>query len=100
MGISELNFDWNFLQWVVMAVVGVYTWLIGRQSASGQELMDLRTRIVRLEEQIAQVPTQKQVADMMSKLSSAEAHMSGLNEKFDVVSRRLESINNFLLQNK
>ncbi|ECW0050642.1 DUF2730 family protein [Salmonella enterica subsp. enterica] len=100
MGISELNFDWNFLQWVVMAVVGVYTWLIGRQSASGQELMDLRTRIVRLEEQIAQVPTQKQVADMMSKLSSAEAHMSGLSEKFDVVSRRLESINNFLLQNK
>ncbi|MGE0972883.1 hypothetical protein ACQFN5_26800 [Klebsiella sp. WOUb02] len=37
MGINELRFDWAFLQWVVMAVVGIYTWLIGRQSASQKE---------------------------------------------------------------
>lgn len=100
MGINELNFDWSFLQWVVMAVVGVYTWLIGRQSASAQELLDLRTRIVRLEEQIAQMPTQAQVTDLISKLSRTEAQMNGLNEQFGTVLRRLESINSFLLQNK
>ena len=53
MGINELRFDWAFLQWAVMAVVGVYTWLIGRQSASQKELLELRTRITTVEAQPA-----------------------------------------------
>ncbi|MBS6189291.1 MAG: hypothetical protein KH576_10095, partial [Haemophilus parainfluenzae] len=55
-GINELRFDWAFLQWAVMAVVGVYTWLIGRQSASQKELLELRTRITTVEAQIKSVP--------------------------------------------
>ena len=52
MNFNELTFNWQFLQWAVMAVVGVYSWLIGRQSASQKELLDLRIRITQLEEKI------------------------------------------------
>jgi len=52
MNFNELTFNWQFLQWVVMAVVGVYSWLIGRQSASQKELLDLRIRVTQIEETV------------------------------------------------
>ncbi|ECG5643222.1 DUF2730 family protein [Salmonella enterica subsp. enterica serovar Poona] len=100
MTINDLRFDWAFLQWAVMAVVGVYTWLIGRQSASQRELLELRTRLTALESHIASMPTQTQITELISKLSHSEAQLSGMSEQFATVSRRLETINNFLLQNK
>ncbi|EGL4349460.1 DUF2730 family protein [Salmonella enterica] len=100
MTINDLRFDWAFLQWAVMAVVGIYTWLIGRQSASQRELLELRTRLTALESQIASMPSQAQITELISKLSHTEAQLTGLNEQFAAVSRRLETINNFLLQNK
>ncbi|HAT1683670.1 TPA: DUF2730 family protein [Klebsiella oxytoca] len=100
MTINDLRFDWAFLQWVVMAVVGVYTWLIGRQSASQRELLELRTRLTALESHIASMPTQTQITELISKLSHSEAQLSGMTEQFSAITRRLETINNFLLQNK
>ncbi|MCH5051188.1 DUF2730 family protein [Pectobacterium aquaticum] len=99
-GINELSFNWQFLQWIVMAVVGVYTWLIGRQSASQQELLELRTRITTLEAQVKQVPTQAQVTELISNLSRTEAGLNGLMSQVTTISRRTETINDYLLQNK
>ncbi|UUE71107.1 DUF2730 family protein [Pectobacterium aroidearum] len=98
MGINELSFNWQFLQWIVMAVVGVYTWLIGRQSASQQELLELRTRITTLEAQVKQVPTQAQVTELISNLSRTEAGLNGLMSQVTAISRRTETINDYLLQ--
>ncbi|WP_252147266.1 DUF2730 family protein, partial [Escherichia coli] len=99
-GINDLSFNWQFLQWALMAVVGVYTWLIGRQSASQQELLELRTRITTLEAQVKQVPTQAQITDLISNLSRTEASLKGLAEQITAISRRTETINDYLLQNK
>jgi len=99
-GINELRFDWAFLQWVVMAVVGVYTWLIGRQSASQKELLELRTRITTVEAQIKSVPTQSQITELIAKLSRTEAQMHGMQEQIAATYRRTENIEAYLLQKK
>ncbi|KHS86528.1 MULTISPECIES: DUF2730 family protein [Enterobacterales] len=100
MGINELSFNWQFLQWVVMGVVGIYTWLIGRQSASQQELLELRTRITTLEAQVKQVPTQAQITELISNLSRTEAGLKGMGDQITAISRRTETINEYLLKTK
>ncbi|XKM14250.1 DUF2730 family protein [Orbaceae bacterium ac157xtp] len=100
MNFTELTFNWQFLQWIVMAVVGVYTWLIGRQSASQKEFLELRTRITTIEANIAALPTQKQVTQLIEKLSRNEATLSGMSDRLSGLSQQLNSINQFLLKSK
>ena len=100
MNFNELTFNWQFLQWVVMAVVGVYSWLIGRQSASQKELLDLRIRITQLEETVKSLPTQQHVTKLIEKLSSNEATLTQLSDRLSGLSHQLNNINQFLLKNK
>ncbi|HBQ0268353.1 TPA: DUF2730 family protein [Klebsiella pneumoniae] len=83
-----------------MAVVGVYTWLIGRQSASQKELLELRTRITTVEAQIKSVPTQSQITELIAKLSRTEAQMHMMQEQIAATYRRTENIEAYLLQKK
>ena len=100
MNFNELTFNWQFLQWVVMAVVGVYSWLIGRQSASQKELLDLRIRITQLEETVKSLPTQQQVTKLIEKLSRNEATLTQLSDRLSGLSHQLNNINQFLLKTK
>ncbi|MCO6555734.1 MULTISPECIES: DUF2730 family protein [Gilliamella] len=100
MNFNELTFNWQFLQWAVMAVVGVYSWLIGRQSASQKELLDLRIRVTQVEETVKSLPTQHQVTKLIEKLSSNEATLNQLSDRLSGLSRQLDNINQFLLKNK
>lgn len=100
MNFNELTFNWQFLQWVVMAVVGVYSWLIGRQSASQKELLDLRIRITQLEETVKSLPTQQHVTKLIEKLSSNEATLTQLSDRLSGLSHQLNNINQFLLKTK
>ena len=83
-----------------MAVVGVYSWLIGRQSASQKELLDLRIRVTQIEETVKSLPTQHQVTKLIEKLSSNEATLNQLSDRLSGLSRQLDNINQFLLKNK
>ncbi|OTQ49333.1 DUF2730 family protein [Gilliamella apis] len=100
MNFNELTFNWPFLQWVVMAVVGVYSWLIGRQSASQKELLDLRIRVTQIEETVKSLPTQHQVTKLIEKLSSNEATLTQLSDRLSGLSHQLNNINQFLLKTK
>lgn len=100
MNFNELTFNWQFLQWVVMAVVGIYSWLIGRQSASQKELLDLRIRITQLEETVKSLPTQQHVTKLIEKLSSNEATLTQLSDRLSGLSHQLNNINQFLLKTK
>lgn len=100
MNFNELTFNWQFLQWIVMAVVGVYSWLIGRQSASQKELLDLRIRITQLEETVKSLPTQQHVTKLIEKLSSNEATLTQLSDRLSGLSHQLNNINQFLLKTK
>lgn len=97
---NELRFDWEFLKWAVLSVLAIYTWLIGRQSASQKELLELRTRLTTLEAQVKSVPTQSQITELIAKLSRTEATMQGMQDQIAATYRRAENIESYLLNKK
>ena len=100
MKFEELQFSWQVLQWAVLSAIGIYSWIVGRQSASNRELLELRTRLASIEAQVAQMPTQRQVSILLKKLSSTEASIIGMNNQISGMASRLETINNYLLNTK
>lgn len=93
MKFDDLRFDWSFVQWALMAVIGVYSWLVGRQSASAKEMLDMRIRITALEEQVKQMPSKSELARVEARLESAAQQLT-------TAVRRLDNINDYLLSNK
>lgn len=100
MNFTDLNFNFSLVQWLVTAAIAIYSWLMSRQAASSKELLELRTRIISLENQIKHVPTQHQVTQLIEKLGRNEAHLSGLSDRLSGLSHQLDNINQFLLKNK
>lgn len=99
MKFEELQFSWQVLQWAVLSAIGIYSWIVGRQSASNRELLELGPA-ASIEAQVAQMPTQRQVSILLEKLSSTEASITGMNNQMSGMASRLETINNYLLNTK
>lgn len=100
MNIEQLDFSFGTMQWVVISVIGIYSWLIGRQSASAKEMLELRTRITTLEAEMRQVPNHNQLNELMGRLERLDAKMEGVADTMQPVIRQLERINDYLLQHK
>ncbi len=100
MNIDEASFSLKTVQWVVMAVLGVYTWITNRQAASAQEMMVLRTRIISLEEKIQHLPDQTAVTDLLGDMKAMRAELTGVKDALAPLSRSLDRINDYLLREK
>ena len=97
---DDTSFSLKSVQWIVMAVLGVYTWLTNRQAASAQELLELRTRIVALEEHVRHLPDQTAVTDLLGDMKAVRAELSGVKEALGPLARSLDRINDYLLREK
>jgi len=97
MNLSELNFGFQTVQWLILTVLGIYTWMTKRQAASGQELLELRTRIVALEEHVKHMPDQSSVTDLRGDMKAMRAELSGVKDALAPLSRSLDRINDYLL---
>ena len=100
MNFEQLNFGFGTIQWVVITVIGIYSWLIGRQSASSKELLDLRTRITTLETEMRQVPSHGQLNDLMGRLERVDARLEGVASSMQPLTRSLDRINDYLLSHR
>lgn len=100
MNLNELNFGFQSVQWVVLTVLGIYTWVTKRQTASAQELLELRTRIVALEEHVRHLPDQTAVTDLLGDMKAVRAELSGVKEALGPLARSLDRINDYLLREK
>lgn len=100
MNFEQLNFGFGTIQWVVITVIGIYSWLIGRQSASSKELLDLRTRITTLEAEMRQVPSHGQLNDLMGRLERVDARLEGVASSMQPLTRSLDRINDYLLSHR
>lgn len=100
MNVDEASFSLKTVQWAVMAVLGVYTWLTNRQAASTQEMMVLRTRIISLEEKIQHLPDQTAVTDLLGDMKAMRAELSGVKDALGPLARSLDRINDYLLREK
>lgn len=100
MNLNELSFGFQTVQGLILAVLGIYTWMIKRQSASGQELLELRTRIVALEEHIRHLPDQTAVTNLLGDMKAVRAELSGVKDALGPLARSLDRINDYLLREK
>ena len=100
MNMEELNFSFTAVQWVVVTALGIYTWFINRQAASGKELLELRTRIVSLEEHVRHLPDQTAVTELLGDMKAVRAELSGVKDALAPLARSLDRINDYLLREK
>lgn len=100
MDIANLTFGFDALRWFVLGGIGIYAWIVGRQSASSKELTDLRARIVKLEADMQQVPSQKQLHELALQIGRAVASTEALAQRVDAVGRSTNRIEDFLLNSK
>lgn len=98
MDLNELSFSFSAVQWLVTIAIGVYSWVISRQSATNQEVLELRTRVVTLEERVAQLPTQQQLSELLVQLSRVDSQLSSIHSHVQAQARRLERIDDYLLK--
>lgn len=96
MNLNELNFGFQTVQWLILTVLGVYTWLTKRQAASAQELLELRTRIVALEECVRHLPDHAAIAELLGDMKAVRAELAGMQ----AISRAVDRINDYLLREK
>lgn len=100
MNVDELQFSFGFVQWLIMGAVGLYAWWVGRQSASQKDLLDLRTRLVKLEVEMAQVPSQAALHELNARLERVTANSDATVKSLDSMQQSLSRINDYLLNSK
>lgn len=100
MNVNDINFSFEALRWIVIAVIGIYSWLISRQSASSAELLELRTRITTLEAQMKQVPSQAQLHELVAQVARIGGAIDAVNARIEPLSHSTSRIENYLLNQK
>lgn len=96
MNLNELDFGFQTVQWLILTVLGIYTWITNRQAASANELLELRTRIVALEERIRHLPDHTAITELLGDMKAVRAQLDGMQ----AISRAVDRINDYLLREK
>ena len=100
MNLSEMTFNFEAVRWLLMAALGIYSWFIGRQSASAAELLELRTRITTLEVEMKQVPSQQQLHELAVGLASLKGSVEAVGQRIAPLARVMDRVETHLLNKK
>lgn len=90
---ETLKLSFSEAHWIVITILGLYTWFINKQSASSKEMLDLRVRVVELENAVKDMPSKVDVENLRGQLNS-------LNKQMDSVQHGVRRIENWLIDNK
>lgn len=97
---DELRLWAGVLQWLITGAVGVYAYLIRRDSANASDLADIRNRVVTLEEKMRHTPDQNLVNALHADMKGVQARLDGIQQSLAPLSSQLDRINNYLLTTK
>lgn len=100
MSFTDMTFSFEAMRWLLLSAIGVYAWFIGRQSASAAELLELRTRLTTLEAQMAQVPSQMQLHELVASVAALRGSIDAVTARIDPVARSVDRVETFLLNQK
>lgn len=90
---ESIKFSFSEAHWIVITVLALYTWFINKQSASAKEMLDIRLRVVELENTVKDMPSKVDVEKLQGQLNS-------MNQQIGGVQRGVTRIENWLLDNK
>lgn len=100
MSVDDLTFSTSSVQWIVMAAIGIYAWIIGRASASNKEVVELRIRITEMETSIKNMPTHQDLKNLESRLAAMMATQDGIFRELKPITADLRRINDYLLNHR
>lgn len=100
MNLQDLNTGLQIVEWLILSILSLYTWIAKRNAASAQQLHDLRTRIVALEEHVRHLPDQSAIADLLGDMKAIRAELTGVKDALSPLARALDRINDYLLREK
>lgn len=100
MNLEQVTFSFSTVQWLVLAAIGVYSWFVGRLSASAKDVTELRMRVIEMETTLEHMPTSGQMAQLNAQLSKLDAEMDGIQRELNKNNAILDRINSYLLNNK
>lgn len=95
-----MQFNFEAVRWLVTSAIGFYAWLIGRQSASAKELLELRTRLTTLEAEIKQVPSQTQLHELVAQITRVSGSVEAVAARMEPMGRSLDRVESYLLHQK
>ncbi len=97
---DDFRFYVGLGQWLLTGAIGIYAWLSQRQSANAQEVQDLTLRVTTLEEQMRHLPDQGLVNELAGDMKAVKAELAGLREAMAPLTRSIERVNDYLLNQK
>ncbi|MCU4601875.1 DUF2730 domain-containing protein [Acinetobacter ursingii] len=104
---EKLQMGFDEVQWVVTSIIIILMWYLKRESASAKEVLDLRLRVIELENSVKDLPSKLDIANLQGemrgineKLLSTNDRISSTNDMIDKVERGVERLSNYLLENK
>ncbi|WP_151790003.1 DUF2730 family protein [Acinetobacter junii] len=97
---EALKLSFSEAHWVVMTILGLYTWFINKQSASAQEMLDLRLRVVEVENAIKDMPSKLEIAKLEGQMETLKQQLNSANSSISQVQLGVTRIENYLLDNK
>lgn len=100
MPIDDITFPFGVVQWIVTIAIGIYAWVVGRQSATGKDIQALNNRLVAIETQLKHTPTQLEMQSVARQLERIDAHIQAQQEALKPINKSLDRINDFLLNQK
>lgn len=100
MDFNDLSFGFETVRWIVVTAIGIYAWIIGRQSASSKELLELRTRITKLESDMRSVPSQQQMHELALQVSRVVGSVDTLAQRIEPLRKSVDRVESYLLTNK
>lgn len=95
------------IQGLATVLLGLYSVMASRRSASAAEAQTLAerlnsqdTRIVTIEQHILHLPDGKQMADLAGDMKAIKAELAGVARELAPLSRSLDRINDYLLSSR
>jgi len=83
MNVESMQFGFETVRWLVVTAIGIYAWFIGRQSASAQELLELRTRIVKMEAELKHVPKREDFHVLAIQVERMDVALETIGSRLD-----------------
>lgn len=97
---ETLKFSFQEAHWVVITVLGLYTWFINKQSASAKEMLDIRLRVTELESAVKDMPSKLEIARLEGQVETIKTQLNSANQNIAQVQRGVLRIEQWLIDNK
>lgn len=97
---ESLKIGFNETQWIVMTILGLYTWFINKQSASAKEMLDIRLRVTEVENAVKDMPSKLEIAKLEGQIETIKTQLNSANTNISQVQRGVTRIENWLIENK